>query len=123
MNDTTTSKPMWKRCDGCKARIFNEAVDIASHRANCPADLKRALQKLANIVDRLSDRLDELEGQVDETAEFLTVDPNAVDEDGFGTLDDELETVSTTDDETEISDEPAGVPTLTAATYTPGVTA
>jgi predicted nuclease with TOPRIM domain len=121
---TETTKPMWKRCDGCKARIFNEAVDIASHRANCPADLKRALQKLAGIVEKLSERLDELEGQVDETAEFLTVDPNAVDEDGFDTLDSDSEPATvTTDVEDSLDDEPATPAPLNAVSYTPGAIA
>lgn len=59
--DRLDAKPAWTRCGACKQRLWNDRVDIEVHRAVCPADLARALRRLAKAVEKMEARIEELE--------------------------------------------------------------
>lgn len=84
MTETTSTKPMWTRCPGCKDRVYNDQLDIGIHRGHCPADLQRKIQDLDRRLRAVDKRLDELD-------EDLAIEP-AVDPDAIApwTADDDL---------------------------------
>jgi len=118
---TDTEKPMWKRCPGCRQRIFNDPIDWEAHRAYCPAELLRRMQKIERSLIYIDSEVTRVEQLIPTDLDPAThIDPYAVDESDLD--DEEL-------DDPEAEDDPdsdtvgdalaAFTPTVPAPTITP----
>lgn len=118
----TTEKPVWTRCPSCKQRLFNDKIDIETHRGLCPADLKRAITRLAS-------RVEELETQVDELGRITPADGPAIDLEDVApwpgeatdSSDDDLDTDEPEDPDDDPDEDGTFAEVTTAADYYPAI--
>jgi hypothetical protein len=72
--ESTDQKPLAVRCPGCQELIFNEVLNLKTHKLVCPQVLKMRLQKLEERLDGIEGTVDELEqAPAPEPAVALTV--------------------------------------------------
>ncbi|MBW4033014.1 MAG: hypothetical protein HIU88_10160 [Acidobacteria bacterium] len=114
MTDTTTPKPLSVRCPGCKTLIFNETLNIQTHKLVCPQDLKMRMQKL-------EERLDGIEGTVDELEQAPAAPEPTIDIGAIGEWPDDDDIPDITgliiDEDDELAPVPATAHTNAASYY------